>query len=51
MERNLSDSDIQSIGISGSFINRRSYKDRRLGINSVIDPSMDRRKTCMDRRQ
>ena len=54
MERNISDFDLQSIIINKykkniKRLNRRN-KDRRISINSVIDPFLDNRKNNADRR-
>lgn len=54
MIRNLSDNDIKQMEISYyklfNKINRRSGKDRRIAINSFIDPSKERR-SGKDRRK
>ncbi len=46
MEKHLSDADI--LEINNDDENRRKKKDRRVAINSCVDPCMDRR--TFDRR-
>lgn len=55
MERNISDKDMQSM-VSEQYRNLIERllprgNDRRVSINSVINPSLDRRQSRIDRRQ
>lgn len=50
MERSLSNEDIKALGEDYKVEDKRSGGDRRVAINTCVDPAMDRR-SGYDRRR